>query len=181
MTGYAVLLHGVNVGGNRRVPMADFARLLTELGHDQVATHLNSGNAVFASERTDVAALTREVEQALHAALGFDVVAQIRSADQLARIVDENPLPEAETDPSHFLVVFLGEDLPADWITGFDADKFPNETVRHSGSTLYLLYRKDIGRSKLTLDSLGVAKTVGTGRNWKTVGKLLAMAREREG
>jgi len=47
MPTFVALLRGVNVGKAKRVPMAEFRALLTELGYTNVATMLNSGNAVF--------------------------------------------------------------------------------------------------------------------------------------
>ena len=47
MPAYIVLLRGVNVGKAKRVPMAEFRKLLEGLGYTNVATLLNSGNAVF--------------------------------------------------------------------------------------------------------------------------------------
>ena len=47
MTTFVALLRGVNVGKAKRVPMAEFRKLLAALGYTGVATLLNSGNAVF--------------------------------------------------------------------------------------------------------------------------------------
>lgn len=46
-TTYAALLRGINVGGSRKVPMAELRTLMEGLGHDAVRTHLQSGQAVF--------------------------------------------------------------------------------------------------------------------------------------
>lgn len=52
MTGYVALLRGINVGGNKKIVMAELRELLTRLGYADVRTHLNSGNAVFFCPRT---------------------------------------------------------------------------------------------------------------------------------
>ena len=44
---WVLLLRGVNVGGRHRLAMADFRILLDSLGFQGVATHIQSGNAVF--------------------------------------------------------------------------------------------------------------------------------------
>ncbi len=46
-TMYAALLRGINVGGNRKIPMAELRALLEETGYDDVRTYLQSGQAVF--------------------------------------------------------------------------------------------------------------------------------------
>lgn len=181
MIGYVLLLHGVNVGGNRKVPMADLRALLTDLGHDAVATHLNSGNAVFGSTRTDVGALADEIRAGLKDRLGLDVPLQLRTAEQLQQVITDNPIPEAIDDASHLLVVFLDHPLPAAGLTGFDPAKFPHEVVAAHREHVYIWYRTGIGTSKLTMKSLGTqVGSAGTGRNWNTVGKLLTMALDRE-
>ncbi|HEY8113909.1 MAG TPA: DUF1697 domain-containing protein, partial [Actinomycetes bacterium] len=49
---YAVLLRGVNVGGNRKVAMPDLRRVLESLGHTDVATYLQSGNAIVTTDES---------------------------------------------------------------------------------------------------------------------------------
>ena len=51
MPTFVALLRGVNVGGAKRVPMAELRTLLSGLGYTGVATLLNSGNAVFRADR----------------------------------------------------------------------------------------------------------------------------------
>ena len=41
------LLRGINVGGHRKVPMAELRQLMTDLGFDQVKTYIQSGNIIF--------------------------------------------------------------------------------------------------------------------------------------
>jgi uncharacterized protein (DUF1697 family) len=60
---FIALLRGINVGKANRIPMADLRALLEGLGHTDVTTLLNSGNAVFratkgtsAKHATDIAA-----------------------------------------------------------------------------------------------------------------------------
>lgn len=46
---YLLLLRGVNVGGNHRVPMADLRTLFTAAGCTDVHSYINSGNLFFTS------------------------------------------------------------------------------------------------------------------------------------
>ena len=48
---YAALLRGINVGGNKKIPMAALRELMQGLGYADVVTHLQSGNAVFSSAK----------------------------------------------------------------------------------------------------------------------------------
>ena len=60
---WAVLLKGVNVGGNRKIPMADLRDFLAGLGLTDVKTLLASGNAVFDTDEKDAAKLETRLEQ----------------------------------------------------------------------------------------------------------------------
>ena len=56
---YVILLRGVNVGGKNRLPNMELKRILEELGFKDVATYINSGNAVFSSDETPRADIVR--------------------------------------------------------------------------------------------------------------------------
>ena len=60
---WAALLKGVNVGGNRKLPMADLRAFLEGLGLDDVKTLLASGNAVFDAGEKDAATLEARLER----------------------------------------------------------------------------------------------------------------------
>lgn len=48
---YLLLLRGVNVGGNHRVPMATLRELFTKAGCTKVHSYINSGNLFFSTTR----------------------------------------------------------------------------------------------------------------------------------
>mgnify|MGYP002372376888 CR=1 FL=1 len=77
------LLRGINVGGNRKVPMADLRALGESLGLKSVATYIQSGNLVCVSSLTP-----EEVEAGLERAIekhfGFEVPVIVRTGDQWA-------------------------------------------------------------------------------------------------
>lgn len=173
MPRYAALLRGINVGGRKLISMADLRGLLEDLGHTDVATLLQSGNAVFTSARRSAAKVGTEIEGAL-AAAGHDVRVLVRTHADLAGIVASNPLPEATADPSHLVVQFLDGDPAASAMRALDTGEFEHEDLALGDRALYVWYRNGIGRSKLTNDvierRLGVR---ATGRNWNTVTKLV--------
>ena len=47
MTRYVALLRGINVGGKHILPMQKLRDILASLGCEDVATYIQSGNAVF--------------------------------------------------------------------------------------------------------------------------------------
>ena len=49
MIKYIALLKGINVGGHKKVPMADLREVLSKSGLENVKTYIKSGNIVFQS------------------------------------------------------------------------------------------------------------------------------------
>ncbi len=177
MARVAALLRGINVGGTRRVPMARLREVVEGLGHDDVATYLNSGNVVFTpAKRVTGATLERQLEEALEDAFGFEIPVMVRTAAELRRIVDDRPFPDA-TDPKLVHVVFLGGTLTAKDVEAVaPADHAPDEWVLR-GRELYLHTPKGFGTSKLAAKLAGGRLNVpSTARNWRTVLALLQMA-----
>ena len=54
MIRYALLVRGINVGGKNKVVMAQLRQELTELGLENVATYINSGNIFFDTNTTRI-------------------------------------------------------------------------------------------------------------------------------
>ncbi len=174
MTVLVALLRGINVGGRAKLPMADLRAIATELGYEQVATYIQSGNLVLSS--ADAAA---KVERNLAAAIakGTDVAPAVivRTRTQLAKVVRGNPFEARGDDPSLTHVVFMAGPAKAG-LAEVDLATYAPEDAIAVGKDLYLHLPGGVGRSKLAAD-LGRQKgAVGTMRSWRTVTKLLDMA-----
>ncbi|MEO0973077.1 MAG: DUF1697 domain-containing protein, partial [Pseudomonadota bacterium] len=72
MTKRIVLLRGINVGGNNKLPMVVLRKLLTDSGCKSVATYIQSGNAVVDATLSN-SALESRLERALERELGLSV------------------------------------------------------------------------------------------------------------
>jgi uncharacterized protein (DUF1697 family) len=92
---YVALLRGVNVGGNHRVPKADFQAVLEGLGFRDIVIYINSGNAVFTS---DAEPTTAEVAAALKKFFGFEIPTLILPAEKVIAIAEAIP-KEWTNDP----------------------------------------------------------------------------------
>ncbi len=174
------LLRGVNVGGNNRVPMAHLRELLQELGYGDVRTHLQSGNAVFTAPGTSPEQAAREIEGVLERSLGLGVRVLVRTADDLARVVSANPLPEAAAEePSRLLVTFLSAPPDPERLRELDPVDFEPDLFGFGEREIYVWCPEGVRTIKLSYaffeKRFGV---VATARNWNTVTKLLALARE---
>ena len=161
-----VLLRGINVGRHRRVTMADLRAALATAGYPDVETYVQSGN-LLVNTSASAARLTADVETALHAELGLDIDAVVRTGAQLRKALAANPfladgLPTAalhfgfaKTKPTRAAVQSLAE------------RDFGRDRATVHGANVYLCYPNGQGRSKMSgaiLEKiLGVPITV---RNW---------------
>jgi uncharacterized protein (DUF1697 family) len=178
ITRLVVLLRGINVGKHNRIAMADLRTLLSDLGFTEVATLLNSGNAVITSPVDDPATVARRIEGAIEANLGLTIRTMVRDADRVAAAVERNPMPaEAERAPKFFHVGFC-DPVPTEALARIDHGALGPDRFELDGDTLYAWFAEGVTNSPLAraLSVRGLGENI-TLRNWNTVGKLLAMAR----
>ncbi|MEU0999810.1 DUF1697 domain-containing protein [Streptomyces tibetensis] len=177
-TTYAALLRGINVGGSRKVPMADLRTLLTDLGHDDVRTYLQSGQAVFSCGHGGEEALAAEIAQAMEKRFGFGVDVIVRDHAYLRAIADACPFPAADLEPKQLHVTYFSAPVTPDRFAEIDQDAYLPEEFRLGDRALYLYAPNGLGRSKLAehLSKPRINKgVIATTRNWNTVVKLVEM------
>ncbi|MFG3642284.1 DUF1697 domain-containing protein [Micromonospora sp. NPDC047762] len=177
MTRYVALLRGVNVGSTR-LAMADLRRIVTDLGHEDARTYLQSGNVVFGSSVRDAEKLAAGIARALTDELALTVPVLVRSARELAAIAGGNPYADREDDPTRLLVAFLATAPQKSMVDALAVPGSENVSFTVTGREVFLHYVDGgYGRSKFTNayleKKLGV---VSTSRNWKSVRALAEMA-----
>jgi uncharacterized protein (DUF1697 family) len=166
------LLRGVMPTGRNRVPMAELRTLLSELGFRDVRTLLATGNAVFRSHGP-VGAKLDEIGPTL------DVV--VRDAAAFARIVAANPFPEESAAmPSRVQATLFKTAPTPEQGRAFEALVRPPEKGKVIGDVVWLVHPDGVSASALRASDWTSAfgKFVGTARNWNTVSKIHAAARE---
>jgi uncharacterized protein (DUF1697 family) len=178
---HVALLRGINVGGRNRVAMPELRALMTELGYTDVATYIQSGNAVFTSSETDTTKLADELEQAIAGQLGVGCGVVVITRDELQQVIEDNPFPDVG-DPKTLHAVFRRAELTEDErakVAGArdraQAKGCQDEAVI-VGRTMFLHTPDGLGRSELAAQlSRTAASKTGTARNWATVHKLHAL------
>jgi uncharacterized protein (DUF1697 family) len=179
MAVHIALLRGINVGGHKKVGMANLRELLTDLGFEDVRSLLQSGNLVFKSDARSDKGLERILEEETEQRLEVRADFFVRTTQELDAAIAHNPFPdEAKRDPAHLLVLFLKEAPPASAVKALQGAIKGPELVRARGREAYLVYPDGIARSKLTAAVFDKHIGTGTARNWNTVLKLAALAKE---
>ena len=178
MARYVALLRGINLGSRNRISMPDLRAALEEAGFKGVQTYLQSGNVVLSSKASSER-VARKCEQQIAARFGLDIPVVVRTHDELAEVVQRNPLGEVAVNPKRYQVTFLTAELDPEVVRKLEAAAVDPEQFVISGREIYAWHPEGIARSRLwtLLAGRGLGVTA-TARNWTTVTKLLALADE---
>ena len=174
---YIALLRAINVGGTKKLLMAELRAMFEAAGCADVRTYIQSGNVVFRAEPVLAARIPELIEAEIAETKGFQVPVVTRTAAELDAVVSGNPFLAAGAEPTKLHVGFLAEAPSATRIANLDPDRSPPDAFEVRGREVYLHFPNGTARSKLTVDyfdrTLGTTITI---RNWRTVGKLLDLA-----
>ncbi|HZG07721.1 MAG TPA: DUF1697 domain-containing protein [Allosphingosinicella sp.] len=166
MTMRLALLRGVNVGGGRKVPMAELRSLAEGLGYASVRSFIASGNLIFSSS-AQPPALEAELEAALASHFGFKVDVMVRTAAQWHSYIEANPFPGEAASAPKFLMLYAGKEAVAgEALPALRARAAPEEKVAGREDAIWIFFANGGGRSKL---AVGPRPGLWTGRNWRTV------------
>ncbi|MEO5930420.1 MAG: DUF1697 domain-containing protein [Candidatus Kapaibacterium sp.] len=175
MPRYTAFLRAINVGGHI-VKMDRLRALFQEMGFENVATLIASGNVIFDSPARNAGTLERKIEEHLRKSLGYDVATFIRSAAELAAIVQHQPFPAADLDAegTSLHIMFLHQ-LPAgDLQEKLSALPTTVDEFHLHGREIYRLCRAGLSGSPL-FSGTSLDRAIGapaTARNITTVRKL---------
>ncbi|MFT4049788.1 MAG: DUF1697 domain-containing protein [Solirubrobacterales bacterium] len=177
MARYALLLRGVNVGKDNKLPMVELRAMLEHAGCIDVETYIQSGNAVFSCGEGKVA-LTTKIESALEQYMGRPIATTLRTSRQLEKIVADNPFATIADDPRKLTVTFLSRPASKRLLAAVPPDDFTPELYAAIGNEIYAWYPEGQGNSQLAV-ALAKVRWPGTAtvRNWNTVLRLAAMLR----
>lgn len=165
------LLRGVNLG-KRKVIMSELRDLVEGAGFGDVRTLVASGNLVLRS-KLGGAKLEAKLEKVILEGLDLKTDVFVRDADQLDAIIAANPFkPFARTNPNFLVVNFMRGAANAGELDAMAKTALTGEEFKQGKDCLYIKFPRGQGPSKLKTPKLGTA------RNWNTVTKLAAMARE---
>lgn len=175
---YAALLRGINVGKSVQVNMGELKSILAGLGLPGAETYLNSGNAVFESDRAEPE-LQGLIESALERRYGQRIPALVVDGPRMVRIAESIP-PEwvnDGTEQTYVAYLFKPAAYPA------LVDELP---IKREFATLYYaegcivwnIKRENYNRSHITKIAQHAAYDLMTTRNVNTARKLAELCRE---
>jgi uncharacterized protein (DUF1697 family) len=155
--------------------MAEFKRMLEELGYSDVRTLLNSGNAVVSSPARSSSKHAQAIAAMLQQTFGVGTPVIVRSAAELGSVIKHCPMVPAEKDHSRFLVAFGQDSSALQSLAPLVALASESERFIVTDQAAYLSCPAGVLESKLGAAILGKAGRAVTTRNWATVLKLEAL------
>jgi len=176
---HLALLRGVNVGGNNKLPMKDLVSVFIEAGAGNVRTYIQSGNVIFTAPSRLSSQIPGLVSTRISAQFGFQTSVVMRSAKQLRDLIAYNPFLEAGAFEESLHVLFLAGRPKADAVQELDPNRSPPDAFAVRGQEVFLYLPNGVAHTKLTNAYFDSAlATTSTGRNWRTVTKLLDLMEE---
>ncbi|MFT5142892.1 MAG: hypothetical protein ACI80V_002004 [Rhodothermales bacterium] len=176
MTSWIALFRGINVGGNNILKMAELRSDLESLNLKNVRSYIQSGNVIFDSAAGTASSLAERIGALVHKQHGFQPSIFILKRDDLLSAVASNPFPGAVSEPKTLHFFFLQESAANPDFSAIEKAKAETESYRLMDRVFYLHAPDGIGRSKLAANAEKYLGVAGTGRNYRTVDKLLSLA-----
>ena len=170
---FVVLFRGV--GGATQLPTRPLKEELAAAGFKNVATYINSGNAIVSTGLDEMAA-TAKIAGIVREKFGFEKEILLVSRDDWRKLIDANPFPESVDVPTSLHVFALSAAPDEMSVEALKARAAKHERLAVMGKVLYFHAPEGFGTSKLppVVDrTLGV---VSTARNWRSVLKLMELA-----
>ena len=169
-----VLIKGINVGGHKKVPMAELRELLIKSGFENVQTYIQSGNVILeALEKRN--SIENKIQKAILTHFGFEVSVLVKTRQDLKRIFDACPFSEEKKKLSYFMLL---HDTPdGDLIKSASEKTYVDEEYKIINNCIYFFCEKGFGQAKFNANFFErKLKTFATARNYNTMEKLIAMS-----
>ena len=113
MTTYIAFLRAINVSGQKLIKMEALRAALGEIpGIKNVSTYIQSGNVIFEGKDGEEEKLRGKIEKQIKKVFDFEVETFVRTADELAAILKNNPFQKAKLSKSLALYITFLEEKP---------------------------------------------------------------------
>jgi uncharacterized protein (DUF1697 family) len=173
MPRFVALLRGINVGGNKKVPMADLKKAMEKAGYDNVKTLLASGNVVFEADEKKPETVRKDLEALLEKTFKFPIPTLIRTAADIQALITADPFKGIRvTDATRLYVTFLTDKPKAALKLPYVSEDKAIRILRASPTEVISVMTVSEDRS--SVDAMAIIETTwgrnvtpATGTRWK--------------
>ncbi len=179
MEKYVSLLRGINVGGKKKIKMADLKSMYELLGFENVVTYIQSGNVVFNYKKTALPSLENLIQEKIKTVYDFDVSVLIKKEQEIAAILANNPFLQGkrQEEIKQLYLTFLAEKPSEDLVLNLKktTQSYADEWIIKD-KNIYLFFPNGYGTTKLSNNFFErKLKVAATTRNWRTTCKLMEL------
>lgn len=179
MIAYIALLRGINVGGHKKIPMAELRELLSKSGFENVKTYIQSGNIILQTRLSNREKVEKQIQKSIKDQFGFEVPVIVKTRNQLLKNFEDSPFPQDKKEDSYFVI--LSATPNPELVKKASEKTFYNEEFEIIDDCLYFYSSTGYGKSKFNMNWFEkVLNIKATSRNYKTMVKLIAMSSENE-
>lgn len=173
------ILRGINVGGKRKVLMADLKILFQNMGYKNVSTYIQSGNVLFdVPGGDDNETSAKKLEEAIKRKFNFDVPVIVRTPDELECIVRQSPYCKSGEDISQLHLTFLGTQPTVEKLNETNLYDASPDVFEIKGMQVFIRCEGSYHKSKLSNNFFEKHLNVNaTTRNLKTILKLVELSK----
>jgi uncharacterized protein (DUF1697 family) len=176
---YLALLRGINVGGKNLVRMGDLRATFEEVGFDDVATYIQSGNVLFRAPRQRREELAARIESDLSGRFGLRLKVVVLTEAQLKGVVEGAPRGFG-ADSHRCDVIFLRKPLTVKKAFGVvETREGVDSAWAGNGVIYYSRLASRASGSRLSRVVMRPEYQDMTIRSWSTTTKLLALTAQR--
>lgn len=176
---YIAFLKGINVGGHKKVPMAELRKQLSKSGFENVQTYIQSGNVIFKSSEENIQKIEETIKNAILNFFEFEVSVLVMTWHDLKRIFNDCPFSEDKKKASYFMML---HDAPDEALIQVASEKvYEGEEYVIINDCIYYFCAKGYGQAKFNVNFFErKLETFATARNYNTMVKLLSLSLEAE-
>ena len=173
MKTYIALLRGINVGGHKKILMADLRLLFESLGFKGVQSYIQSGNVVF--KAIEEGNLASKITEAIETKYDFIVPILVKEASELNKILSKCPFSDEKREKSYFILLKKSPSQEDIKLTAAFSNL--NEEFHITQNCVYIYYALGAGKAKMGNNFFEKKlKVKATARNFRTMAKLIELA-----
>lgn len=176
MTKKLAILRGINVGGKRKILMADLKEMMEKIGLGECKTYIQSGNVFFQSNEGNKQ-LENQIEKCINTRFGFEAPVIVKDIHELKETINNNPFYKQKEEITKLHLTFLKDKAEEEKIKEITASYNGADQFKIDGKNVFIFCEGKYHESKLTNNFFEKKLKVGaTTRNWKTVLKLMELS-----
>jgi uncharacterized protein (DUF1697 family) len=175
VTVYILLFRGV--GGATQLPTAPLREALSAAGFENVATYINSGNAIVRTSLSRDKTVAK-VAEICREKFGFTKAIHAPTLQEWSELIAKNPFPDAVSVPKFLHAAVLAEEPDEKNVEAIRALARDGERIAVVGKVAYIHTPGGFGVSRMAEKFDRLIGVENTARNWNSVLKLEELAKK---